>query len=228
MPEEIPQVQVTTSNKTSWKKISLTVLIIIVVSGLIVGAYWFFVLNKDSDTSDLTGPVPKPNVPVTTESATPSSTTSNAKDETSGWNTYEYNYQDLIKYSIKYPNSWEAVRPAHNGPYSSISKEEAFISIDTPGATTKGFFEQQKNSARNFNWIEPPTEKNIKFSGQEAWQISGVTEDIFLEPGKKKYLLKILLTSPSGYYMSISYSDNTSKTNSKTVDKILSTFKFLD
>ena len=65
------------------------------------------------------------------------------------------NYQDLIKYSIKYPNSWEAVRAAHNGPHSSISKDEAFISIENGGVNTKGVSEQNKNSARNLNWVEP-------------------------------------------------------------------------
>lgn len=69
MPEDqqpAPQPQaVTTPKSHDWKKVGLTVLIILVVSGLLVAAYWFLVLNKSSDNSDLTGPVPK----VTTKTA---------------------------------------------------------------------------------------------------------------------------------------------------------------
>ena len=103
MPEDIPQVQVTTSNKTSWKKIILTVLIIIVVSGLIIGAYWFFALSKGSETSDLTGPVPKLQVNNATPTATPSATSSTQKDETADWKTY---YNKKLGFSLKHPNNW--------------------------------------------------------------------------------------------------------------------------
>lgn len=95
MPEDqkvVPQAQVTTSKKISWLKIGLTVLIILVVTGLITGAYWFFVLNKGSDTSDLTGPVPKPKVNTSTPSA-----------DIADWKVYtntKYNYQ------VKYPQDW--------------------------------------------------------------------------------------------------------------------------
>lgn len=99
MPEDSQQSQVITSNKTSWKKITLTVLIIIVVSGLIVGAYWFFVLNKDSDTSDLTGPVPKPNVTT----VIPSATSSTQKDEIADWESFE---DQTLGISLKAPSDW--------------------------------------------------------------------------------------------------------------------------
>ena len=88
MPESVqqpaPQPQVTTSQGINWKRIGLTVLIIIVVTGLIAGVYWFFVLNKSSDVSDLTEPVLKPNVTA----STPSATSSTQKDETADWKTY--------------------------------------------------------------------------------------------------------------------------------------------
>lgn len=73
MPEAqapAPQPQVTVGTKShDWKKVSLTILIILVVAGLIVAAYWFLVLNKSSDNSDLLGPVPKVTTPKATESA---------------------------------------------------------------------------------------------------------------------------------------------------------------
>ena len=70
MTEEVqqpaPQPQATTATqKHDWKKVSLTIVFILVAAGVVVGIYWFFVLNKSSDNSDLTGPVPK----VTTQTA---------------------------------------------------------------------------------------------------------------------------------------------------------------
>ena len=102
MPEQVqqptPQPQVSSKpQSTNWKKIGLTVLIIVVVAGLIAGVYWFFVLNKSSDISDLTGPVPKPQVTTSTPSATPSA----KKDETADWNVYK---DENI--SLRYPKSW--------------------------------------------------------------------------------------------------------------------------
>ena len=102
MPEQVQQptsLPQDTSQKTSWKKIIFTVLIILVVTGLIAGAYWFFVLNKNSETSDLTGPVPKPVVPTATPSATPSV----EKEETADWKTHT---DKVLGFQVKYPNDW--------------------------------------------------------------------------------------------------------------------------
>ena len=98
-PKMKSQVQVVSVKKISWSKILITVLVIIVVTAVIAGAYWFFALNKPSDTSDLTGPVPK--LKVTT--ATPSATSSTQKDDISDWRTYTDPKKD---FSIKYPNSF--------------------------------------------------------------------------------------------------------------------------
>ena len=49
-PQPAPQPQVTTGTKSlDWKKVSLTILVILVVTVLIVAAYWFLVLNKSSE-----------------------------------------------------------------------------------------------------------------------------------------------------------------------------------
>lgn len=73
MPEETQptqQPQVTTGTQLhNWKKVSLTVLIILVVSGLIVAAYWFLVLNKNSDNPVLKVPVQVDTTKTSTESA---------------------------------------------------------------------------------------------------------------------------------------------------------------
>jgi hypothetical protein len=61
-----PQPQFTTTKPHNWKKVILTVIFIVGVVAVVVGIYWFMVLNKSSGDSDLTGPVPK----VTTKTAT--------------------------------------------------------------------------------------------------------------------------------------------------------------
>ena len=93
------QTQVTTTSKSlNWKKIGLTVLIILVVTGLISGVYWVFVLNKDTEVS--TDPiVPKPSTQTATESAK-ETTPSAEKDETADWKVYTN--KDL-GFSVKYP-----------------------------------------------------------------------------------------------------------------------------
>ena len=75
-PAQNPQVVQSGGGGMDWKKIVTVVVIIIAVTAIIAGAYWFLVLSKGSDISDLTGPVPKANIPAATESATPSATQS--------------------------------------------------------------------------------------------------------------------------------------------------------
>lgn len=167
MPEDVPQVQVTTTNKTSWEKIGLTVLIILVVTGLIAGVYWFFILDKSSDNSDLTGPVPKPNVPT----ATPSATSSALKDETVDWETYS---NSTYKFSFKYdkdkhgkvseaknPNPGELlyVNVQINGPVFNLSVLEAGEQkvIDNIKSGCTGileFSETKKTVINGVEWTE--------------------------------------------------------------------------
>ena len=100
------QTQVTTTSKSlNWKKIILTVVIILVVTGLIAGVYWFFVLSKTSGDSDLTGPVPKVTTKTSTESAK-ESTASAEKDETADWKTYK---DTILGFQVKYPEDWFVV-----------------------------------------------------------------------------------------------------------------------
>jgi hypothetical protein len=85
--EQAPQSQVTTPQGTNWKKVLLTIVFILVVSGIIAGVYWYFILNKSSDNSDLTGPVPKVTTKTSTESA--------KKDETADWIIFDVNAVNL-------------------------------------------------------------------------------------------------------------------------------------
>lgn len=116
MPEEVqptaPQLQVTTGTKPhDWKKVSLTILVILVVAGLIVAAYWVLVLNKSSDNSDLLGPVPKVTTKTSTESAK-EATESAEKDETASWKTYEFEFEGQ-KYSFKHPKEWVVTKESN-------------------------------------------------------------------------------------------------------------------
>lgn len=118
-PKMQPQVQTVSVKKISWSKVIITIFVIIVVTAVIAGAYWFLVLNKSSDTSDLTGPVPKPQV----NTATPSVTSSTQKDETTGWNVYKDN-----KITLRYPKDWER--------YDSLGKPS--FSEKDPGSVYPG------------------------------------------------------------------------------------------
>ena len=111
MPEEqqtqtaqpaTPQV-VASPQGVSWSKIIITVIVIVVVTALIAGAYWYFVLSKSTGEVD-TSPI-KVSTP-STKKATSSATPSAKKDETANWKTYE-NKKD--GYSIKYPESYSFV-----------------------------------------------------------------------------------------------------------------------
>ena len=75
-PDQNPQIVQSGGGGTSWSKIIVTVLVIITVTAVISGIYWFFILPGKTDVSDLTGPVPKVDIPVATESATASATQS--------------------------------------------------------------------------------------------------------------------------------------------------------
>ena len=104
MPEEQaqpqPQVLPAQAKSVSWSKIILTVLVIVIVTAIIAGAYWYFVLSKPTgevDTSPIK--VSTPSDKKATSSATPSA----KKDETAGWKTY---INKELGFSIKYPPNW--------------------------------------------------------------------------------------------------------------------------
>ena len=75
-PAQNPQVVSSGSGGMDWKKIITVVVIIIGVTAIITGAYWYFVIQNGSSDSDLTGPVPTVNISTATPSATESATAS--------------------------------------------------------------------------------------------------------------------------------------------------------
>src|SRR3989344_4442580 len=123
MPEEQaqpqPQVLPAQAKSVSWSKIILTVLVIVIVTAIIAGAYWYFVLSKPTGEVD-TGPikVSTPAAKKATSSATPSAkkATSSAKlvegysskVEVAGWKTFT---NSKAKFSIKYPPNFTVDDP---------------------------------------------------------------------------------------------------------------------
>ena len=104
-----PQPQVATTTKsTNWKKISLTIVFIIVCVSIIAGIYWFMVVNKDFDDSDLTGPVPKVTTKTSTESAK-EATPSAQKKKKSPSETKWVKSSDFGYFSFEYPYGWHVL-----------------------------------------------------------------------------------------------------------------------
>ena len=246
MPEDTPQVQVTTSNKTSWKKIIITVVVIIVVAGLISGAYWFFVINKSSDTSDLTGPVPKPNV----STATPSATSSTKKDETGDWKTYT-GESNGIKFTLKYPPTFfdtgfqwtsspvpdpeaagfDNVKGQAPGGTSPLVDGEIRLAIKALTEEESKIYGERIGIART---IEKPTTpatfaglKALKYSGREP-AVEGPNYQI--DDGIVMYYVNNQppVDENSHLIFECIFNPYTDTSLEKTCETIAATFKFLD
>lgn len=80
-PAQNPQVVSSGGVGMDWKKIITVVVIIIAVTAIIAGAYWYFVIQNGSSDSEFTGPVPKVNVDTASPSA--DSASSSATEATS-------------------------------------------------------------------------------------------------------------------------------------------------
>ena len=176
MPEEAqpaPQPQVTTgTQKHDWKKVGLTILIILVVAGLIVGAYWFLVLNKSSDNSDLTGPVPK----VTTKTAT------NEKNETADWETVT---DTDLGIEFKHPKGWTL---------ESSKKSTASLATDDPNSWDLNNYKEVKVSSSDHSTSGSTGEggENLKsgtsikiFTYRNNLTYDSIEKAITLEPSSK-------------------------------------------
>ena len=215
MPEEIPQVQVTTSNKTSWKKIGLTILIILVVTGLIAGVYWFFVLPGKTDVSDLTGPVPKPNVTT----STPSATSSTQKDDSANWKVYS---DTRLKFQIKHPSTWTV---SVNDQESSSSKEPGVIQRTVTLKKGQEHIKIYEGGAFGFGGEVPKTE-TLKIGDNDLdFNFYTFSDDQYGYMGKEDLNLPDR-NEVIGFFIVID-KKNFDKDLSE-IKKILSTFKFLD
>ena len=222
MPEQVqqpaPQPQVTTSQGTNWKKISLILIVVMFLISLVgVGIYLL---------------IPRP-----TEKPTPTTqpqkivTPSAKKDETADWKTYTSTRDG---YSIKYPQDWIVIpEKANDGPYIRNFEPE-------PGPYPQGYINLRiirigpqiydnlsalewygslkKNGETEFNsHYVMSTLENINFNGLEAKRVkasfSEIDEEILVPHGE--YVFEIIIYPFGG-------------SEDKIAKLILSTFKFLD
>lgn len=115
-----PPPQTPSTTNVSWVKVILTVLIIVIVTAIIAGAYWYFVLGKSTgevDTSPIK--VSTPSAKKATESAK-KATESAKKDETADWKTYTNSKKG---FSIKYPTTYFV---------EDISSDEFGVNFNSP------------------------------------------------------------------------------------------------
>ena len=246
-PQPTPQPQVTTGTKPhDWKKVGLTVLIIIVVTGLIIVAYWFLVLNKTSEVSDLTGPVPKVTTKTATESAK-ESTPSAEKDETADWKSYN---STQLGFSIKHPNEFPFVKEQLSilgGQIPSVlfSNNSDFSSTDTKITTfsvSKGNFKATYDSISSLELNKaysravaeaPDIVEETRLADVSINNQTGIKRS-YLPTNKGvgiiNYILDVHIKKGSDYYkisMTSGTKENYEK-NIKIFDLIVSTFKFLN
>ena len=209
-----PQVA-TTPKSTNWKKIGLTVLIILVVTGLIAGVYWFFILDKSSDTSDLTGPVPKVTTKTSTESAT-EATPSSEKDETADWVVYSN-----TTYSVKIPPGWVQMNaPAGAQPVTPIwlmKKETADAYKKDPTSFLPNILitVESDDSSGVIKTGDPVTIDGVKGLRNKS------------QPYPTTFLISSQVLK-SGKAYTLKLQDETSFNFEAIFNKVVSTFKILD
>jgi hypothetical protein len=107
VPPQPPTVNPGSTNVVSWPKVIVTILIVSVATAAIAGAYWYFVLSKDSSDNEFTGPVKvaTPSAKKATSSA--EIATPSAKVDTTGWKTYT---NQQYKFSFKRPKEWKLMK----------------------------------------------------------------------------------------------------------------------
>ncbi|MEX0616531.1 MAG: hypothetical protein WD231_01800 [Candidatus Woykebacteria bacterium] len=193
----------------SWPRVLLTVLIIVLVVSILAGGYWYFVLNKPSETVD-TSPIK-----VSTQSskkATESSkkaTSSAKKDETANWKVYE---EKQLGFLIKYPGTW-SIKAGTSGSVRvvKLNKDRESIEIYEDGGIEGGTdttVELAVGSHKLEFWV---------FDSETNSQITYVNSSPRLESRTSSLLLFYIILDRKTHDQSLA-----------EVKKILSTFKLLD
>jgi hypothetical protein len=216
MPENIPPKTI------SWSKVILTVLVIVLVSGLISGVlFWYFLVRQPIEST-----------PITTNVATSSSKTASAsakKDETAGWKILITKTRDsgkTISFSFKYPSNFKV-------------EESTYVTNDpnwnnTSGLTTFGKIEAYARIASEIgNPSQIPEESFL--GGKSAFRSSDLANN-----GSVIYFVPAVATKegnqvPFAFFCYVqllpkesgSLSDSELSNFEKTCDFMASTFKFL-
>ncbi len=246
MPEQAQQkqpadssTQATPKKGISWKKIIVSVVVIVMVAGIISGLLWYFACNQTESSTTETTKVSTPS----SKQATPSA----KKDETANWNTLT---NTGLGYSIKYSASWKTKRctyPAENSSTSDLidpTKVEYTTGdvcasghvgniLIVIGRSDKNYsqklaeWEQYYSSAEHSNYKKT----NVKVGALAAVKFSAITTDQNLTFGKKAgvILLRYLVDDGKDKPLVVRYNQDTTDDNYQSIfDKMLSTFKFLD
>lgn len=207
------------------KKVSLTILIILVVAGLIVAAYWFLVLNKSSENSDLTGPVPK----VTTKVATESSKEATESAETKELVTYK---NTKVGFQFSYPSRFSKATLNEPPTYPEVTGTEDNVSDILIGEGSEsgfllGIIQSGPNTTLDdiYNgWLILIPEENKSSFKKEKLVIIGVQVlKIILE---SKIISVHFLTDT--HNIDLSMPIDTSAVSNEEVEAIISSFKLLD
>jgi hypothetical protein len=202
-----PQPQFTTTKPHNWKKVILTVIFIVGVVAVVVGIYWFMVLNKSSGDSDLTGPVPK----VTTKTATES-----AKESTES--AEEATKPPLPKNQPKAPDP-EIIEHKTKGPYQiqivgdtecksntnkalNVLKSEASVHYSVV-INNVGVIECSESGSGMYVWEDPPRYKVGKatMNAGTIWYAGTIAHDACHSKQYHDYLFDNPISSvPSNVY----------------------------
>jgi len=247
-PNMQPQMQIVSVKKISWSKVIITIFVIIVVTAIISGVYWFFILNKSSEDSDLTGPVPKPQVTTTTPSATPSV----QEDKTADWKVYK---SSADRYSTKYPTNFNLTEDklSFKGKtvvtFKSSDFEQDVIESCGPQPVTKGGYlrvnvDHFSGNINTLNQIVTFEIENIwsdftkveKFpttlGGREATRMVyfNSQENSNCQLTSSETMERIFVINDNGvdYLIEMRYMKKDKEDLTKIFNQILSTFKFLD
>ena len=230
MPEQAQQkqpadssTQATPKKGISWKKIIVSVVVIVMVAGIISGLLWYFACNQTESSTTETTKVSTPS----SKQATPSA----KKDETVDWKTLK-----ATNFSFKYPSSWEEhTTTGSEGKkvYYITTKDKVnrYFGIETKEESYTGSFQDWCSKDVVCDGSKPK-EKNI--DGVDVYQHISLDEQAANSPGAWNYIQHesniYMVTwnasalNPTNY----EFDDIVKEFNKPIFEQIFSTFKFLD
>lgn len=233
-----PKIPTTYVKLVSWPKIIITLVVVVIITAVIVWAYWSFILSKSEPTSS--GPI---KVVTPSKQATPSA----QKDETKDWKLHT---NEDGKFSFKYPPSFKLSENEESITVKPSLYSETSIESCGPQILTKGWrlsvtyddsFVGEKITLKQltnyeFAYTARDFEKVDKYEttlgGQEAmrftYQGPSKISDCYLSPTEA--MERIITVNKSGllYTLESRYLNKDKESVTNIFNQILSTFKFLD
>jgi len=226
------------------KPLSLPVVVLIAIVALVVGEGVGYYMGTTNDKLRITNEE-QATTPTQTEQSQqatqpPTPTNQPEKTPTADWETYT---NSKYGYMFKYPSTWDLQAPDQclptcpEGPdiMCTLMPEgniypEAHLSVTTyetndPSETkTKEQADLLKKTAREHWTWESSKEMNISVNNSTAWERQGYmkfTDDT-------TYFRRYLITINGSRVYEISFWDSANREYNETLNKILSTFEFLE